>query len=125
MRTAGRWLTLAGYFGLFFLILLWTTLIAPPQHLPRALVLLVLLLPLLAPLRGLLHGRPYTHAWTSLLSLFYVALGITLAAMPEERVYGLSMLVFGLMLFTGCLLYLRRRRPLAHGNRRGTGSGTG
>ncbi|AHE97382.1 DUF2069 domain-containing protein [Thioalkalivibrio paradoxus] len=125
MKTAGRWLTLAGFFGLFFLILLWTTLIAPPEHLPRALVLALLLLPLLAPLRGLLHGRPYTHAWTTLLSLFYVALGITLAATPDGRVYGLSMLAFALMLFAGCLLVVRGQRPLARANRQGTGPGTG
>jgi len=116
---AGRWLTLGGYFGLFFLILTWTSLIDPPQHLPRSLVLLALLLPLLAPLRGLLHGRQRTHAWTSLLSLLYVVIGITLAAVAEDRVYGLSMLGFALVLFSGCLLYVRafawerRRAPEA------------
>jgi len=116
---AGRWLTLGGYFGLFFLILVWTSLVDPPQHLPRSLVLLALLLPLLAPLRGLLHGRQRTHAWTSLLALLYVAIGITLAAAAEDRVYGLSMLGLALVLFSGCLLYVRafgwerRRAPEA------------
>jgi len=116
---AGRWLTLGGYFGLFFLILAWTSLIDPPQHLPRSLVLLVLLLPLLAPLRGLLHGRQRTHAWTSLLALLYVVIGITLAAVAEDRLYGLLMLVLALVLFSGCLLYVRafgwerRRAPEA------------
>lgn len=109
----GRWLTLGGYFGLFFLILAWTSLVDPPQHLPPSLVLLILLLPLLAPLRGLLHGRVRTHAWTSLLALFYVGLGITLAAAEADRVYGLAMLGFALFLFTGCLLYVR-----AHASRR-------
>jgi uncharacterized membrane protein len=104
---AGRWLTLGGYFGLFFLILAWTAVIDPPERLPRALVLMVLLLPLLAPLRGLLHGRSRTHAWTSLLALPYVAIGITLAAAPAERVYGLTMLALALVLFSGCLLFVR------------------
>ena len=107
-----RWFTLGGYFGLFFLVLIWTTLVDPPQHLPRSLVLMILLLPLLAPLRGLLHGRVRTHAWTSLLSLFYVAVGITLAAAEADRLYGLLMLTFALLLFGGCLLYVRAaRRP--------------
>ena len=116
---AGRWLTLAGYFGLFFLILIWTSLIDPPRHLPRSLALLVLLLPLLAPLRGLLHGRPRTHAWTSLLALLYVVIGIALAAVAADRLYGLSMLGLALILFSGCLLYVRafggerRRAPEA------------
>jgi uncharacterized membrane protein len=107
---AGRWLTLGGYFGLFFLILAWTVVIDPPERLPHSLVLVVLLLPLLAPLRGLLHGRPRTHAWTSLLALPYVAIGITLAAAPAERVYGLTMLALALVLFTGCLLFVRAQR---------------
>jgi len=110
LSSAGRWLTLGGYFGLFFLILIWTSLIDPPQHLPRSLVLLILLLPLLAPLRGLLHGRIRTHAWTSLLSLFYVAVGITLAAAEADRLYGLAMLNFALLLFGGCLLFVRAAR---------------
>jgi uncharacterized membrane protein len=105
----GRWLTLGGYFGLFLLILAWTVLIAPPERLPRSLVLVVLLLPLLAPLRGLLHGRPRTHAWASLLALPYVVVGIVLAAAPEERVYGLAMLALALVLFSGCLLFVRAR----------------
>ncbi|MFO8005734.1 DUF2069 domain-containing protein [Thioalkalivibrio sp.] len=112
-------MTLVGYFGLFFLILIWTSLIDPPHHLPRSLVLLALLLPLLVPLRGLLHGRPRTHAWTSLLALLYVAIGITLAAVAEDRFYGLSMLGLALLLFSGCLLSVRactggpRRAPRA------------
>jgi len=103
----GRWLTFSGYFGLFFLILIWTSLIDPPEHLPQSLVLVVLLVPLLLPLRGLLYGRRHTHVWTSFLALFYLALGITLAAAAADRLYGLSMLGFSLALFAGCLLYVR------------------
>lgn len=108
----GRWMTLIGFFGLFFVILAFTAVVAPPERLPRSLVLALLLVPLLFPLRGLLHGRRYTHAWTSLLALFYIALGITLAAVPAERLYGLSMLFSAGLLFAGALLYIRgNRRP--------------
>lgn len=103
----GRWLTLGGYFGLFFLILVWTSVVDPPEHLPRSLVLLALLLPLLTPLRGLLHGRLRTHVWASFLALLYVLIGVTLAAVATDRVYGLSMLVLALVLFTGCLTVVR------------------
>lgn len=123
-KIAGRWLTLIGYFGLFFLILIWTSLIDPPQHLPRSLVLLILLLPLLAPLRGLLHGRVRTHAWTSLLALFYVTVGIALAAVESDRVYGLAMLTLALLLFGGSLLYVRaaRTKPPLSGVRDSSGA---
>lgn len=108
----GRWTALIGFFGLFFVILAFTAVIAPPERLPRSLVLALLLGPLLFPLRGLLHGRRYTHAWTSLLALFYIALGITLAVGPAERLYGLSMLFSAGLLFAGALLYIRgNRRP--------------
>lgn len=103
----GRWLTLGGYFGLFFLILLWTSVVDPPEHLPRSLVLLALLLPLLAPLHGLLHGHIRTHAWASFLALPYVVIGVTLAADAADRVYGVLMLVLALILFTGCLTFVR------------------
>jgi len=107
---AGRWITLIGFFGLFLVILAFTAVLAPPERLPRSLVLAVLLAPLMFPLRGLLYGRTYTHAWTSLLALFYIALGITLAAGPQERLYGLSMLISGGLLFGGALLYIRGTR---------------
>ncbi len=109
LAQTGRWLTLGGYFGLFFLILIWTSLVDPPEHLPRSLVLLALLLPLLVPLRGLLHGHVRTHAWASFLALPYVVIGVTLAAVAADRAYGLSMLVLALILFTGCLTVVRAR----------------
>lgn len=104
-------LTLVGFFGLFATILLWHAWLKPPGKYPVALILTVLLLPLLIPLRGLLHGRAYTHAWASMLSLFYFCLGVMHAwSEPASRVYGLSLTACSLMFFSGAIFYVRCSR---------------
>ncbi|WP_018876912.1 DUF2069 domain-containing protein [Thioalkalivibrio sp. ALE31] len=116
MILAARALALVAYLALIGLILVWTTWIDQPEIVPVSLALVTLVLPLLFPLRGMLHGRRYTHAWSSLLALAYVTLGITLAAAADARLYGLLMTAASLAWFAGCLLYVkldaRRARKL-------------
>jgi len=94
------------------LLLAWLTWLLPP---PPGLVLpfLVLMLaPLLIALRGLLHGRRYTCAWTSLLSVFYFAHGVAAAGTPGiSRTLGLIEVALSLGLFTGCVMYAKLTRP--------------
>ena len=105
-----RLAALIGYFGLFALVVAWNAWLSPPTHLPIALVLLVWGTPLLFPLRGLLHGRPYTHAWTSYLALAYFTHGVVQAwAVPAERLLGLAEIGLSLLLFTGAIFYARLR----------------
>lgn len=108
--TFSRWLTLGAYFALLILLMLWQTVLAPPQLLPVSLVLLLLVGPLLFPLRGLLHGRPYTHAWTSFLVLIYFIHGTVEAwSNPDVRLYAGLEILFSVLLYTGALLYARYR----------------
>jgi len=101
---------LGGYFGLFLLLMAWTTWLAPPQHFPVALVLLLLVGPLLFPLRGLLHGRPYTFAWTSFLALAYFVHGVGEAfASPAERELALLEVFFSTLLYVGAVTFARLR----------------
>jgi uncharacterized membrane protein len=73
-------------------------------------IALLLIAPLLLPLPGLLRGKPYTHAWTSLLALFYVLLSMTeVLANPQERIAAGAVLLASLLLFSGCVLYVRFR----------------
>ena len=116
MLVLARWATLLGYFGLFALLLSWFTLLAPSQHFPTSVVLLVFLGPLLFPLRGLLHGRKYTHAWTAFLVLLYFIHGVVESwANPEERGLALLEILFSLLLFFGCLFFVRLSNRLAAG----------
>jgi len=103
-----RWATLLGYFGLFTLLLAWFTLLAPSQQYPTSIVLIVFIGPLLFPLRGLLHGKKYTHAWTAFLVLLYFIHGVVESwANPAERGLALLEILFSLLLFFGCLFFIR------------------
>ncbi|HEX5056103.1 MAG TPA: DUF2069 domain-containing protein [Gammaproteobacteria bacterium] len=106
-------LSLAGLCGLLATILLWHAWLKPPGKFPVALFLIVLLSPLLLALRGLLHGRAYTHAWASMLSLFYFCLGVMHAwsgAQAGIRSYGMALTIFSVIFFSGAVFYVRCSR---------------
>ena len=108
-------LALAGVLGLFALILAWNAWLAPPQVLPRALVLILLLTPLLLPLRGLLAGRPYTHAWSAFLAMLYFVIGVFHAAGPGvERGYGWLMICLSLIWLGAAGIYPKLVRRQMH-----------
>ncbi len=74
-------------------------------------------LPLLAPLFGILHGRRYTHQWTSLLSLAYFMEG-AVRAMSENgirRWLALAEIVLALALFAATVAYARASSGRAPG----------
>ena len=100
-------LTLVGYLGLFFLLLAWITWIRPPASIPRSVALLVIVGPLLLPLRGLLNGNVYTYGWAHFLALMYFTLGVGNAAEPATRILGIAEIIFSVMWFSGCVLFLR------------------
>lgn len=102
-----RWLTLSGYFSLMALIFCWYLWIQPLPAEFISITLLVQLGPLMFPLRGLLHGRPYTHAWASYLALFYFVLGVWYAASPDTRLFGILMCACSLDFFIGAVFYAR------------------
>ncbi len=102
--------TLLGYFGLLILLTLWLTVFAPPNHRPVVLVLPLMVGPLLFALRGVLHGRPYTHAWLSMLSLLYFTHGVVETwSNSAERLYAALEVVFSVLLFLGSMFYARYR----------------
>ena len=103
-----RTATLLGYFGLFTLTLLWVTVLSPSPRIPTSLMLLIFVGPLLFPLRGLLHGRAYTHAWTAFLVLLYFTHGVVESwANPAERGLAIAEILLSILLFTGCIFYVR------------------
>lgn len=104
------WLSLVGYTGLLLLLPLWYGWLAPPEILPKSLVLGILLIPLLFPLRGLLYGKPYTFAWTSFLALMYFIHGVTEAwSAPEARYLAILEIIFSLCLYFGAMMFARHR----------------
>lgn len=111
MRRALHNLMVTTLLGLIILLTAWMTWLAPPPGSLVAPFLLLLAGPLLVPLRGLLHGRRYTAAWTSLLALFYFAHGVAAMGTPgTARTLGAIEVALSLTLFVSCLLYIRVSR---------------
>ncbi|MGR9073527.1 MAG: DUF2069 domain-containing protein [Gammaproteobacteria bacterium] len=99
---------LAGFFGLFLLLMAWPTLLVPPTKFPVALVLIFSVTPLLLPMRGFLNGRPKSTAWMAYVSLIYFVHGaVETAANPAVRLYSAAEILFSLLLFFGAVFYVR------------------
>jgi uncharacterized membrane protein len=74
----------------------------------------------LLPFKGLLQGKPYTHAWTNFIVMYYLLHGLTAVyAVEGERWYALIEIVLCCGLFTGCSFYARLKgRELGLGIRK-------
>jgi uncharacterized membrane protein len=103
-----HYLALTGYFGLFVLLMLWNTVLAPSSRFPVAMVLLVLVTPLLLPLKGLLNANLKSCAWAAYISLIYFVQGtIEAYSNADERLLAGLEVVFSLLLFFGATFYVR------------------
>jgi uncharacterized membrane protein len=101
-------IALTGFFGLFALLMLWNTVLAPSTRFPVALVLLVGITPLLLPMRGLLDRNPRGCAWAAYVSLIYFLHGTAEAYVnADERLYASLEVMLSLMLFFGSAFYVR------------------
>lgn len=102
---------LTGYFGLFFLLMLWNTLLAPVDYFPIAIILIIVITPLLLPLRGLLDARPKSCAWAAYVSLIYFIHGSSEAFVSaDQRLLAILEVIFSLLLFFGATFYVRLRK---------------
>ena len=114
MNRAAPWLalTLAAWAGLLALLVAWYGWLAPPRLLSPALAITLMVLPLFAPLRGLLHGRPYTVAWSLFLAVFYFTHGVIEAwSSADARPWALlEIALAGLWMLAGTLFVRRARR---------------
>jgi uncharacterized membrane protein len=102
-----RKLTLLSFFGLFFTIAYGIVILDIYKIHPRLYLILLLLGPMMFAVRGLLHGKRYTHAWCSFLSLFYILLGIDLWQSFKDIPFASSCILLTVLWFTGCVLYSR------------------
>lgn len=101
---------LSGYFALLALLFAWIIWFRDTSLIPTSLLLLIAIGPLLFPLRGLLHGRPYTFAWASMLSLLYLIHSVVeLYSSPDHRQLAGAELLFTLCFYGGAMFYARWR----------------
>ena len=100
-------MALAGFFGLFSLLMLWNTLLVPSAGFPVALMLLITVTPLLLPLRGFLNRNRRSCNWMAYVSMIYFLHGsIETYASTTNRLYTALELALSLMLFFGTTLYV-------------------
>lgn len=101
-------ITLSGYFSLFILMMLWLTILEPPEKLPISLALIFMVGPLMLPLRGLLHGRAYTFAWSGFVALLYLLHGMYRTYFDEGLpILPILEIIFSLEFFLGAVYYAR------------------
>ncbi len=101
-------LALTGFLGLFALLMLWNTVLAPSSRFPVALVLLITITPLLLPMRGFLSRNPRSCVWMGYVSMAYFIHGtIEAYAITTGRLYPSLEVIFSLMLFFGTTFYVR------------------
>ena len=97
--------------GLLFLCLAWELWLAPLR--PGGSMLALKALPLLFPLLGILRGKRYTHQWTSMLALAYVAEGLVRSSSDQgpSQLLAMAETALAVLLFLGCLGYARASAP--------------
>jgi uncharacterized membrane protein len=97
--------------ALLIFCLAWELWLAPLR--PGGSMLALKALPLLLPLRGILHGKRYTHQWTSMLALAYVTEGLVRAASDQgvSQMLAMAETVLATLLFAGCLGHARAAAP--------------
>lgn len=100
-------LALTAYLSLFALLMIWNTLISPPEKLPVALALMITVTPLLLPLRGFIKGHLKSCSWMAYLSMPYFIHGSIEAYARAEYLLPAMEMLFSLMLFTGATFYVR------------------
>ena len=103
----GRWLTLSGYFTLFFGLFAWHLIIDPPAEHLISIIIFLQIGPLLFPLMGLLKGKLYTHAWSMYMAIYYFIVGVWYAGSSEDLKIGLFVIFSSLVFLLGTGLYTR------------------
>ena len=101
-------LALFSFFGLMISLICWITLGEHSSNYPVSAWLIIALIPLLFPLRGLLHGNPYTHAWTGFLMLLYFSHGVgEVYSAQGFDLYASLEVLFSSMTFISSIVFIR------------------
>ena len=109
-----RQISLLSYFALMISLICWITLADHGPNYPTSALLMIALIPLLFPLRGLLHGKPYTHAWTSFLMLLYFSHGIgELYSAGHFALFPFLETLFSLLTFIASITFIRFNAKIA------------
>lgn len=105
-----RYLALVGHVGLLVWLSIWYFGLSTAQDYSFTFILLIYLLPLIVPLHGIIKAKPYTHAWSCFVVLWYFLHAITVMyAEPEYILHASLELIFAISMFVGCMMFARLR----------------
>jgi uncharacterized membrane protein len=108
--TIYRYLALGGHVALLIWMSVWYLLLDTSHSYSITFKIVIYLLPLLVPLYGIIKAKPYTHAWSCFIVLWYFLHSITVMyAEPDYIPHASLELVLAIIMFVGCSMFARLR----------------
>ncbi len=105
-----RYLALVSHVLLLLWMCVWYFLLNKEHEYSFVFIFLLYLLPLILPLKGIILAKPYTHAWSCFVILWYLLHSITVIyAEPSQVIYASIELVLASCMFVGCSMFARLR----------------
>lgn len=105
-----RYMALFGHIGLLAWMSIWYLILSDSRDYSNTFVIVVYLLPLLLPLHGIIKAKPYTHAWSCFIVLWYLMHSVTVMYVePSYILHAVLELVFVVLMFVGCSMFARLR----------------
>ena len=105
-----RYMALIGHLGLLTWMTIWYLILSDSRDYSNTFVIVIYLLPLLLPLYGIIKAKPYTHAWSCFIVLWYLMHSVTVMYVePSFIIHAVVELIFVIMMFVGCSMFARLR----------------
>ncbi|MGF1727251.1 DUF2069 domain-containing protein [Photobacterium nomapromontoriensis] len=105
-----HYMALAANLGLISWVAIWQSTLSPHPHLNNWLMAGIWVAPMLPPLKGIITGKPYTHAWANFILMFYFLHALTLLWVDEgERWLAAVELGLTMSAFAANILFARQR----------------
>jgi uncharacterized membrane protein len=105
-----RYVALGSHVLLLAWMSIWYLLLKTSADYSISFIFILYVLPLLLPLKGIIQGKPYTHAWACFIILWYFLHSITVMYAEPQYIWhaGLELLLASAM-FVGCSVFARLR----------------
>ncbi|MGF1733325.1 hypothetical protein BIT28_14920 [Photobacterium proteolyticum] len=105
-----RYSALIANLSLILWVGVWQSTLSPHPHLNSFVLAGMWVLPMLFPLKGILEGRPYTHAWANFILMLYFLHALTILWIDGgERLLALVELGITSWAFVSNILFARHR----------------
>lgn len=105
-----RQLALFSHIALLLWLTIWYFALSSKQDYSPVFIFVIYLLPLLLPLAGIIKAKPYTHAWSCFIVLWYFLHAITVMyAEPDYLLHAALELLLAIGMFVGCSMFARLR----------------